>query len=220
MSDEKQPMEAAPEGAPAEVPPLWPVFAYLGVTICSAVAAYESFHMRSALGWAVGAAVCFVIARLGTRDQTFVATSQPDLVAVAPTGGADEFPSQRIPAGAKPPADEPTERSVETSNPGPVLRWFAKFLAGDFGLAKTYWLFGVLGGLAWGLLMGALIAATQSMMMAITCAYFTFFFLLFVSGATWDAATRYKGNPVWAILAKLSVVASMLGYFIDLHSLL
>lgn len=85
--------------------------------------------------------------------------------------------------------------------------FFGKLANGDFGLAKTYWLYGVLAG---GVLVGVVgnifsnvvtsIGGLVIFMLAST-AYEIPVFL-----GTWRAANKYQGPKIWAVLAKIAVV--------------
>ena len=79
------------------------------------------------------------------------------------------------------------------------------------GLETTYWVYGVLAGFIWaaaGVALGIsdgtdretalkLVGVLKSSMLV----YYGFVFV-----GIWNAANKYKGNPVWATLAKFVVV--------------
>jgi hypothetical protein len=67
VTDRETHSETPPAVQPKDVPPLWPVFANLGATICAGMAAYESFHMRPAFGWGAGIFICLIVGWLGKR---------------------------------------------------------------------------------------------------------------------------------------------------------
>lgn len=89
----------------------------------------------------------------------------------------------------------------------------ANIWAGRAGLAKTYWGWGILGGVIWGAVLALVTPGSPAAMAAFLafCAYF-----LIVNTGVWRAATAYTGPTTWAMLAK---VAAGLGYAIVIGSL-
>lgn len=85
--------------------------------------------------------------------------------------------------------------------------------SGRAGLAKTYWGYGVLGGLLWGAVLALVPPGTPAAIAAFLgfCAYF-----LAANTGVWRAATAYTGPDTWAMLAK---VAAGLGYAVVLGTL-
>lgn len=73
---------------------------------------------------------------------------------------------------------------------------------GRFGLAKTYWLWGVLFGIPWGI---ALSLVTPGSNLAILVALAVFAYYVIVHVGIWRAASEYEGAKAWAILAKIAV---------------
>lgn len=67
MTDNDKTTNAVSSSIKQDVPPLWPALANLGAAICAGIAAYESFHMRPAFGWAAGIFICLIIGWLGKR---------------------------------------------------------------------------------------------------------------------------------------------------------
>jgi hypothetical protein len=94
-----------------------------------------------------------------------------------------------------------TSRGVEQKG------FFSKLASGDFGLAKTYWLYGVLAGL----IVNAVTRAIPSVgILAVVLAVTIVYQVLALLGI-WRAADRYQGRKVWAILAKIATVLGWLG---------
>jgi len=77
---------------------------------------------------------------------------------------------------------------------------------GDFGLAKTYWLFGVLGNFLIGL-PGNLL--TNLVPIAIYSVFSLAYGVTVLLGI-WNSANRYTGFKLWAILAKLAAILGFL----------
>lgn len=73
---------------------------------------------------------------------------------------------------------------------------------GHSGLAKTYWLWGVLSGIPWGI---ALSLVTPGSHLAILALLASVVYYVIVYVGIWRAASQYQGFKVWAILAKVAV---------------
>ena len=82
-----------------------------------------------------------------------------------------------------------------------------QLIDGDFGLAKTYWLYGVLGSIAMNLLLmfpilsGSLVLIVVAMLASIAYA-------IVVLTGIWNSASRYTGSKIWSVLAKIIVGAN------------
>jgi len=102
------------------------------------------------------------------------------------------------------------------TNESPEKGFFSKLASGDFGLAKTYWVYGVLVGFAVNILtipfrsLGALF-----IILIVTLAYSVPWYM-----GIWRAANKYQGAKINAILAKIAVVLGVIvlavGLFIGL----
>lgn len=73
---------------------------------------------------------------------------------------------------------------------------------GRFGLAKTYWLWGVLSGIPWGLVLSLV---TPGSTLAILGLLALVAYYVIVNVGIWRAASQYQGIKAWAILAKVAV---------------
>lgn len=80
--------------------------------------------------------------------------------------------------------------------------FFIQLINGDFGLAKTYWLFGVLVGIAVNLMSRAVPGV--GVLILLTLAYTAYEIVVLIG--TWRAANRYRGPGVWVLLAKVAVI--------------
>jgi hypothetical protein len=77
---------------------------------------------------------------------------------------------------------------------------------GDFGLAKTYWLFGVLGNFLLSLPGYLLIELVPIVIYTL----FTLAYGVIVLLGIWNSASRYTGFKLWSILAKLAAIIGIL----------
>ena len=92
---------------------------------------------------------------------------------------------------------------VETTTSSSTEKGFLGKLAnGDFGLAKTYWLYGVVVGVVVNIISNAVtsIGGLVILMLAYTA------YEIPVIMGTWRAANKYQGQKIWAVLAKIAVV--------------
>jgi hypothetical protein len=80
--------------------------------------------------------------------------------------------------------------------------FFSKLAKGELGLAKTYWLYGVLVGIVVSIISNVItsIGGLIILMLAHTA------YSIPVLMGIWRASSKYQGLKVWAILAKVAVV--------------
>ena len=89
---------------------------------------------------------------------------------------------------------------------------------GNAGLAKTYWLWGGLPSIPWGIAL-SLVDPGSNIALLVVLALIVYYVIVYVG--IWRAASRYEGTKVWAILAKVLVsigaalfaIAFMLSFF-------
>ena len=91
----------------------------------------------------------------------------------------------------------------------------SRLLSGDFGLATTYWLFGVAGSMGIGAMI-ALVRPTPGsglarLLVGLFLVYATVIFI-----AVWRAAGKYPGRPSWRTLARAVVVLGFFALFLPL----
>lgn len=80
---------------------------------------------------------------------------------------------------------------------------------GDLGLAMTYWVYGVLGGILWGVGIAALKPDPEGDLIKLVWLLFAcYYFVVYVG--IWQAADKFVGNKVWAILAKFTIIVVVL----------
>jgi len=84
--------------------------------------------------------------------------------------------------------------------------FFGKLANGDFGLAKTYWLYGVLVGFIVNIAIKPI--TSIGLLVIIMLAYTAYEILVFMG--TWRAANKYQGSKIWAALAKIAVVLGVI----------
>lgn len=89
-----------------------------------------------------------------------------------------------------------------TANDSTEKGFLWKLANGDFGLAKTYWLYGVLVGFIVNI---AIKPITSASLLVIVMLAYTLYEIPVVMG-TWRAADKYQGSKIWALLAKVAVV--------------
>ncbi|MGO2137040.1 MAG: hypothetical protein ACTH3S_16615 [Marinobacter sp.] len=103
--------------------------------------------------------------------------------------------------------------NTETSPLGAESKnFFSKLTSGDFGLAKTYWLFGVVVGIVLNLI----IKFTPSIGGLLVILALAVVYQVMVLLGVWRAANRYQGRKAWTILAKIAAVLGWLGVLANL----
>jgi len=91
---------------------------------------------------------------------------------------------------------------------------------GEMALWKTFWVFGVGGGLLLGLpIFAGMLALTDvpddaTARMSVAALGVLLVYLVWVFTGIWRAATMYPGKPVWAILAKIAITAETCKFFL------
>lgn len=87
-----------------------------------------------------------------------------------------------------------------------------KFMAGDFGLAKTFWLFAFLPNFVLSPIVRVLPLGAGMVLAVILTPY-----LIFAMIAIWRAAAKYEGKKIWPILAKVWIVLSIVSELAALY---
>jgi DedD protein len=93
--------------------------------------------------------------------------------------------------------------------------FFGKLSNGDFGLAKTYWLYGVLIDFVGGI---AIQLITSIGLFAIVMLAYTAYRIPVIMGI-WRAASKYEGYKIWAVLAKIAAVLGVIMLAVGLISM-
>ena len=82
-----------------------------------------------------------------------------------------------------------------------------QLIDGDFGLAKTYWLYFVLGSnLLWLLLMFPISSSSLGLIVVSMLAVISYDIVVLTG--IWNSASRYTGSKIWSVLAKIIVGAN------------
>lgn len=85
-----------------------------------------------------------------------------------------------------------------------VKGFYKQYIDGDFGLKKTFWLYGVLGTSVLGLataLIGNMVRSSPAPVLIALALYTTYAVFLFI--ATWNAARRDGKQKVLGVVARL-----------------
>lgn len=104
---------------------------------------------------------------------------------------------------------------VQQDSLDPTEGMIGNLWLGNYTLVKTYWLFGILGGLAVALVYVVLLAATKSPVVALLGFLAIWGWQVFISVAIWRSAGKYAGSAIWKVLARLAVVVGVLRLTIE-----
>ena len=89
--------------------------------------------------------------------------------------------------------------------------FWAKLINGDYGLAKTYWLCGVLVGIVVNIIHSLVltnVADSTAVIFGIPLAL-SAYSVVWVIGV-WRASKRYEGSKLWPILAKIAAIFGLI----------
>ncbi|MBC15769.1 membrane protein of unknown function [Pseudodesulfovibrio profundus] len=93
------------------------------------------------------------------------------------------------------------------------MNFLRQLWRGEVALVKTYWIFGVLASFLLNgivLLLSRSLAGTGAIWPMFVFWFISIIYTLFIAVAIWRSADKYTGRKVWAILAKIMVVLSVL----------
>ncbi len=116
--------------------------------------------------------------------------------------------------------EQPTTTSVPPKTDTSVLNtsqekgFLKKLRDGDYGLAKTYWLYGIIVSVVVGFLIRMIFMAMKKdgiLLAFIIVLIGIIYTALFQLPGLWRAARRYQGPKIWAILGQIIVVITALG---------
>ena len=106
---------------------------------------------------------------------------------------------------------EETQNSIQSSSDS----FLSKLVNGDYSLAKTYWLFGVLVSLLFFIPV-TLAVAVESMTALIILSISGVIYSVMVFVGIWRASDKYRGPKVWAVSAKIVVIIGIVNLLVDL----
>ena len=86
--------------------------------------------------------------------------------------------------------------------------FFQKFWNGDISLPKSYWLVGVVFGMIVGFVIGIIVISLGMSEIAINL--FLIPWAIFSTVGIWRSSDKYKGLTLWSVLAKISIVLSVI----------
>jgi hypothetical protein len=114
-------------------------------------------------------------------------------------------------------APESARQRLLDSTPDDSEPWgkdfFERLANGDLGLARTYWLCGVLVALVVSLISSFI---TSTRVITVFMAIYTIGYGVPWALGTWRAARKYEGPKIWAVLARVAIVLSVIGMVITL----
>lgn len=96
----------------------------------------------------------------------------------------------------------------ENSNSEKPSNVFLKLINGDYGLATTYWGFGVLGGFLFKFLHSTI--ANASFTSALLVYVINVIYGVVVIIGIWNASNKFDGSPIWAVAAQIIAAINLL----------
>ena len=93
--------------------------------------------------------------------------------------------------------------------------FFGKLSNGDFGLAKTYWRYGI--GVQVVVRIATIFIPYFGLLVIVSLAHTAYAIPLFMG--IWRAANKYEGSKIWATLAKANVILGVFVLALNLLSL-
>jgi hypothetical protein len=92
-----------------------------------------------------------------------------------------------------------------------VINQIIKLAQGEVSLAKTYWLFGVIGT---SILSAPFAIVTQGGIPAILFVLIFCAYIIFINISIWRSADKYQGLKFWALLSKAFIILQVGAFFI------
>ena len=93
---------------------------------------------------------------------------------------------------------------------GPEKGFYAKLVDGDYGLAKTYWAFGVFVGISVNIILQLMEAS--NFLIFLYAVYLAYEIPVLIG--TWRAGEKYQGKSIWVVLTKITVVLGWFGWVV------
>lgn len=98
-----------------------------------------------------------------------------------------------------------SEQVTTNINQHSTKGFIKKLIDGDFSLAKTYWLYGVVGSIVLNLFL-LLPTMSGSMPLLVSAGLISIAYAIVVLTGIWNSASKYTGSMFWSVLAKIIVV--------------
>lgn len=121
---------------------------------------------------------------------------------------SEERVDQSISTSSIPPKTDPKE--VNLSQEKGFLK---KLRDGDYGLAKTYWVYGIVVGVFFGFILRLILMALRKdgLLLAFGLLVLDAIYIAFYQApGLWRAAKRYEGPKIWAILGQIIAVLAVI----------
>ncbi len=84
--------------------------------------------------------------------------------------------------------------------------FFSKLSNGDFGLAKTFWLYNILASVVANILMKLVVSIEFLIFVLVAIIAYSIPALI----GLWKSASKYNGSKIWSVLAKIWPVFSVI----------
>ena len=87
--------------------------------------------------------------------------------------------------------------------------YMVRLWKGAVSLPVAYWAWGVVGNGAWNILI-ELASPTDNSALVLSLAALSMLYYVFIFVAVWRSAGRYRGNRIWADLARVSLALGLI----------
>jgi hypothetical protein len=103
-----------------------------------------------------------------------------------------------------------------------ISTFFSELTKGNYSLAMTYWVYGVLAGFVWSVAILSIVQTLDSewsqdsiktLYKFLYVAMTAYFCAVYVG--IWKSADKFKGNKVWSVLAKFVVIITAIPIVIN-----
>ena len=98
---------------------------------------------------------------------------------------------------------------MSSTNEASSKGFIKQLIDGDFSLAKTYWLYGVLGSIVMNLLL-IFPMMSESLSLIVIAGLMSVAYAVIVLTAIWNSASKHTGSKFWSVMAKIIVVFNSL----------
>lgn len=147
-------------------------------------------------------------------QETLAAASADEIMARLDRGGltdeARELAATELRRRGIDPVSEHSAIETAIQETSPARGFWRRLMAGDFGLAKTYWLYLFLPSFGCNVFLKVVGIPTLRMVVLVAYVVYSVPALL----GTWRAARRYNGFLLWSVLAAFAVLFGWLSLFL------